>query len=408
MTNYSGLLLYIDPGTGSMLISVFIGVFASLWFLIKKVYIKFKYGFSLNRDKISSNSKDDSIVIFSDSKRYITLFLPILKELDSRNIKARYLTFDDDDPILFEKFVNVSTKCIGKGNKAFSILNTLSTNVVLSTTPSLDVYQWKRSKDVNKYIHILHEVGGANEYRMFALSFFDSVLLTGNFQIDEVRELEKIQHSKEKELVVVGSTYMDELQKRYDTFENTNCVKDYVLVAPTWGKNGLLSRYGEKLIESLLNTNYSIIIRPHPQSLISDKKVVNYLFDKYKNCDRIEFNYDIDNFDVLHKSLIMISDYSGVIFDYSLVFNKPVLYISSDINSDFNDSWFLDHEIYRYEAMRSLGKELREEDFSNLQTIIEETVKSKSIESNRNEIRDVLWQNRGDAAKLVANYIENA
>ena len=95
MTSCS-LLLYIDPGTGSMLISVFIGVFASLWFLLKKLYIKFKYGFSFGRNKITSISKDSDIIVFSDSKRYETLFLPILKELDKESVRIKYLTFDLD------------------------------------------------------------------------------------------------------------------------------------------------------------------------------------------------------------------------------------------------------------------------------------------------------------------------
>lgn len=405
--NNSIIVLYIDPGTGSMLISVFIGIFASLWFLLKKVYIKLKYGFDFRKAKQALDSKNDDVIIFSDSKRYITLFLPILKELDNENIKAKYLTFDDNDPILSEKFVNVAMKCIGKGNQAFSILNTLSAHIVLSTTPGLDVYQWKKSKDVDKYVHILHEVGGANEYRVFGLAFFDSVLLTGAFQIDEVRELEKLQHSKEKELVVVGSPYMDELQNKYNRRKVMNDEKKYILVAPTWGKNGLLSRYGDKLIDSLLKTSYDIIIRPHPQSLISDKQVIDSIVNKYSGCDKIKFNYDIDNFDVLDKSTIMISDYSGVIFDYAFVFNKPVLYISSDINSDFNDSWFLNHEIYRYEAMRLLGRELKESDFDNIESIINETIISENIVDNRKKVKDIMWQNRMLSVKTIVNYIMN-
>lgn len=406
MTSCS-LLLYIDPGTGSMLISVFIGVFASLWFLLKKLYIKFKYGFSFSRNKITSISKDSDIIVFSDSKRYETLFLPILKELDKESVRIKYLTFDDDDPILSEKFINIKTKCIGKDNHAFSILNTLSAHTVLSTTPSLDVYQWKRSKDVDRYVHILHEVGGANEYRMFGLAFFDSVLLTGDFQIDEIREIEKLQHSKEKELVVVGSPYMDELQIKYNNSHIDEYNKKYILVAPTWGKNGLLSRYGEKLIDSLLKTDYNIIIRPHPQSLTSDKRVLDDLISKYNGSNKIKFNYDIDNFKVLDMSDIMISDYSGVIFDYSFVFNKPVLYIKSDINNDINDSWFLDHEIYRYEAMRGLGHEINEDDFDNIQMIIDKTINSEKINKNRVIIRDIMWQNRGGAAKSVVNFLLN-
>ena len=406
MNNNFSVLLYIDPSTGSMLMSVFIGVFASLLFVFKKLYIKLKYNFGLNNRQITVN-KNDKIVIFSDGKRYYNLFMPILRELENRKIKAQYLTFDYDDPILNENLNYVSAKSIGGGNKAFAILNTISASVFLTTTPGVDVYQWKRSKNVNKYVHILHEVGGANEYRMFGLAFFDAALLTGNFQIEEIREIEKLQHSKKKELLVVGSIYMDELQKEYDRYKQKVCddsVK-YVLVAPTWGKNGLLSIYGESLIEALLNTNFNLIIRPHPQSFISDKQIINKIFNRYKDNNRIEFDYEIDNFNSLNKANVMISDYSGVIFDYSLVFNKPVLYFKNEIKNDMNDSWFLDHEIFRYEAMRELGIELNKSDFNNLQNIIYDSITSLELANKRDQIRDIVWQNRGNAVNLVVDYL---
>ena len=39
--------------------------------------------------------------------------------------------------------------------------------------------------------------------------------------------------------------------------------------------------------------------------------------DQFPDSDQIEWNRDADNFEVLRKSDIMISDYSGVIFDFA-------------------------------------------------------------------------------------------
>ena len=101
----------------------------------------------------------------------------------------------------------------------------------------------------------------------------------------------------------------------------------------------------------------------------------------------------------------MISDYSGVIFDYSFIFDKPVLYFSSEIKNDINDSWFLDKETYRYEAMRNLGLKLQESDFNNLQKVMDDVIASKEIKNKREEIKDRLWQNRGKAAGAVCDYL---
>ena len=47
--------------------------------------------------------------------------------------------------------------------------------------------------------------------------------------------------------------------------------KKIVLVSPSWGDNGLLKKYGLKLLKPLAESDYHIILRPHPQSSISEK-----------------------------------------------------------------------------------------------------------------------------------------
>ena len=38
-----GIMLYIDPGTGAMLVSIILGIITSLSFLINGLFIKLKY-----------------------------------------------------------------------------------------------------------------------------------------------------------------------------------------------------------------------------------------------------------------------------------------------------------------------------------------------------------------------------
>ena len=60
------IFLYIDPGTGSMMFSLAIGLLSVAWFGIRKVYLKLKY-LSPGREKIDDNAIP--FVIFSDHKR---------------------------------------------------------------------------------------------------------------------------------------------------------------------------------------------------------------------------------------------------------------------------------------------------------------------------------------------------
>ena len=398
------IYLYIDPGTGSMLFAVLIGTIGTLYFALKGLLIKIKFILTSGKiDKIKNTNKIP-LVIFAEDKRYFNIFENILDELENRKINTMYMTMSADDPVFIKKYKYIKQEYIGKGNVAFAKLNFLNANIVLSTTPGLQVYQWKKSKDVNKYVHILHEVGGANEYRMFGLAFYDVVLLSGKFQEEQIRELEEKQKSSKKQLLVVGSTYMDRLKNKYDNIDKKNeNNKKVILIAPTWGKTGILMSYGGELIDEILKYNYDIIIRPHPQSIESEKELIEKLEKRYDG--KVEFNYDIDNFDVLNKSDIMISDFSGVIFDYSLIFNKPVIYTKFDIMNDMNDSWFVEKEPYRYEAMRKIGIELNKHNIKNIGNIIDEALLSNKISNNINEIRDILWQERGKATKNVVDYI---
>ena len=81
------------------------------------------------------------------------------------------MTASEDDPAFGCDIPGVRAEFIGKGNKAFSKLNFLNATVLLSTTPGLDVYQWKRSKGVKYYVHIPHAASEIVLYMMFGIDY---------------------------------------------------------------------------------------------------------------------------------------------------------------------------------------------------------------------------------------------
>ncbi len=184
--------LYIDPGTGSMLFSLFIGITTAAIFGLRTLFVKLKFLFSAGKKEKDVDKEMIPYVIFSDHKRYWNVFKPICDELERRKIDSCYYTASSDDPALSEKYSHVHCSFIGAGNRAYAHLNMMSAQICLSTTPGLDVYQWKRSKDTNYYVHIPHSMGTLTMYRMFGLDFYDSVMLNGDFQERTLRKLETI------------------------------------------------------------------------------------------------------------------------------------------------------------------------------------------------------------------------
>ena len=400
------MLLYIDPGTGSMLFTVLIGVLGAAFYAVRMLFIKLR--FKLGGGKADTALKSESFVIFSDDKRYWKVFEPICREMDKRGKEILYITASPDDPALKCEYKGLRVECIENKNKLFTRLNYLRADIVLSTTPGLDVYQWKRSKDVKYYVHIPHAAGGLTMYRMFGLDYYDAVLYSGDFQAEDIRALEKLRNLPAKELVEAGIPYMDEMAKAYESAEPIGEHERTVLLAPTWGPSALFAVSGGKIIEHLLNTGYHIIVRPHPQSFTSEKEMLNKLMAEYPESEQLEWNSDTDNFNVLHRADILVSDFSGVFYDFAFIHNKPIIYTDVNFNLDVYDAWWIqDRPLWLYSALPRIGCKLTPDNMSNIKELIDECLTDEYYAEGRQAAKNETWANIGRGAEIVTDYLIN-
>lgn len=432
------MLLYIDPGTGGMLFTILIGLMGGVIYFFSSLFVKLKYSVGGGKKQ---DTKKVPLVFFCDHKRYWNTYEPILDELERRGVKALFLTMSEDDPFFKKEYQYISGEFIGTGNKAFSKLNLLNAGIVFSTTPGLDVLQWKRSRKADYYIHIPHACSDITIYHMFGIDYFDAILLSGEYQIEQVRELERLRNLPAKELELVGVPYMDTMRERLECAEilasnsavsaelsdstasedliveekndiegkpvektATDTKQRTILVAPSWGESGLLSKYGEKLLDELLKTGYRIIVRPHPQSFTAEKDLMDRLMKQYENTG-LEWNRDNDNFDVLRSADLMISDFSGVIFDYSLVFDKPFLYAESKMDKAPYDCAWIEKELWVYDVLPRIGTKLCEEDFGRIKDVIDECITNPKGAEAREQARRETWVYIGESSVRVADFI---
>lgn len=399
-------ILYIDPGTGSMLVTIVIGLISTCVFFFKSLIIKLKFLFSGGKIKeANEGAEKPDFVIFSDSKRYWNVFKPICDEFEKRKIEVIYYTASQDDPALQEKYEYVKSRFIGEGNKAFARLNMMKAKICLSTTPGLDVLQWKRSKDVDYYVHTFHVIDEGLAYRMFGLDFYDAILLTGAFQEENIRKLEALRHLPAKETFVTGCTYMDALKEKADKAVKQESSDKLILLAPSWGESCILNRFGSKIIDALIATGYRVAVRPHPQMATSDPVLLKELMEKYPDNDRFSWNFDNDNFEILSKSDLLISDFSGVMFDFSFVFDKPIIYADTSIDLSPYDACWIDEPLWRFEILPKLGIQLKEEQFGDMKNIIDNLLENDLYKKGRAEVKAEAWQNIGKAAELTVDYL---
>ena len=402
----NNFLLYIDPGTGSMLFSILIGAAATLFFVAKAAWIKFKILLSGKKD--GSGVVDASYktyVIYNEGNQYWNVFKPVTDEVEKRKIPLMYYTSSKTDPIFDQKYEFVTSEYIGEGNTAFAKLNMLSAGFVLMTTPGLQVYQLKRSKSVKHYSHVLHMPNDATTYRLFGLDYFDSVLLTGDYQKDDIRTLEKNRGINSKDLVTVGCSYLDVLSEKINSIPAEENHVFTVLVSPSWGEVGVLKRFGERLLDPLAATGWKIIIRPHPQSKKSEADMLKRLEERYKDNANVEWDYNRDNIYSMKKADIMISDFSGIVFDYTFLCNKPVMYVNTDMDLRPYDAYDLNKQLWQFSVLEKMGIKLEEKDFANIKEVIQNASDSPELAEQRKIAKETAWMNIGKAGEKIADYM---
>lgn len=391
---------YIDPGTGSMLFSVIVCSVGSIFFVIYSLWEKFK----LIIFKQKTTSKKVPIIIYTESKRYYHVFNDILNEFEKRKYPVLVYVSDEDDEFLKREYEYVKVENIGKGYRAYSKLAFLNADICLMTTPGLDVYQLRRSKNVKHYSHIYHALSDGCTYRLFGTDYYNSILTNTEKMHQYIRILEAKRHLPNKELVNIGSPYMDSMVKNAPK----SCTSDRitVLLAPTWGDSAILANFGDKLISELSKTNFNIIVRPHPQSLISEKKLIDKLREKFINCNNIHWDFSSDNLKTMASSDILITDVSGIMYEYSFMFNKPFIYSNATFNKDLYDIRDVKIETFKTNILKTIGKELKEENICNISDIINELI-SNTTTKDIEKIKDEIWQNQGLGAQNTVDFLIN-
>lgn len=387
---------YLDPGSGSLLLSSIVALFASALFFIKNLFYKI-ISFGTYNPLTSATSttgggqSHKNLVFYAEGPQYYGTFKPILDALDSLKHPYTYYTSSQNDPALkrldsnnrldssrgLESSLSKNGEFIyiGEGNKAYNLLNRLRADILVLTTPGLDVLHIKRNRGVAHYCHIVHSLTPMT-YRVFGVDYFDSVLVANEVQEEYVRNVETAHNVKRKHIAITGSTYLDELSLQANALESfpKNSTKT-ILVSPSWGKETLLNKYGLNLLLPLAKSSYHIIIRPHPQSYISpsERENIQHLQEVLKDYSNVEWDKDTPNIYAFSKADMMISDFSSVIFDFVCLQGKPVLTIDNDMDLSGYDMADIERDsIWTFKALDRIGKRISQKHFSQIQEICEE------------------------------------
>ena len=353
-----------------------------------------------------------SIVFYAENKASINHFNSLIHELtENMNLDICYVTSVKDDPIHENINPKIRSFYIGDGTIRTKFFLGLKAKILIMDMPDLETYHIKRSKIYPvHYIYIFHSIFSVHSYlRKGAVDNYDTIFCVGPHHKNEIQETEKIYNLKPKNLISFGfprlDTLLNEKQNYSKIFDTNN--DNLILLTPSYGKNNLLEICGFELIKILLESNFKVLLRPHFKILKDSKKLISKILDEFGNNPNFSLENGVIPSKLFHSSICMISDWSGISFEYAFTFERPVIFIDVPkkiLNPNFHDISLEPIEIsYRDKIGFVVSPH-------ELKTIPDLIYKSKnnnlSIIESIKKIRSRTIYNLGESAIIGAKYIQ--
>jgi len=355
-----------------------------------------------------------SIVFYSESSVILYPYVEeIIRELQNRDQKVCYLTSSKDDPILKNKNKNIRVFYIGDSEiEKMNFFLRLKAKMLIMTMPDLGSYHIKRSKEFPvHYIYTFHSMNSTHmEFQKGAFDEFDSIFCVGPYQVQELRATEQLYNLKQKNLVECGYGLLDKLIKLRSSFPEKKKLlknnKKNILIAPSWGKQNLLESMGIELVKILLDAGYHVTVRPHPMTAKKSPKTIKQIKERFEKNPDFLLDTNTSSFEQLFSSYALITDWSGIGYEYAFVCERPVIYVDVPKKSHNKE----------YEKIGLVPFEIRIRDkigeivpVQNIETIPERIEflysHGNNFENKIQKIRNDAIFNIGESGKVTASEI---
>ncbi len=292
---------------------------------------------------------------------------------------------------------------IGAGAVRIFTFTALQCGALVTSTPDLGQNQVKRSRYNPLYIYIHHSLVSHHMiYRSRAFAAFDAIFCSGPHHVRELEEEEVQYHIPARKKVAHGYARLDHLAAK--ATQSAAGANPRVLVAPSWGAQGLIEGgYAKLLLEALFAQGFSVILRPHPRTVEQAGDKVAALTSAFP---QLVLDKDIVSDASLLSSDVMISDWSGVALEYAFSRKRPVLFI--DTPRKINNPHYQDIPSVPVEVSlrEEIGVLLSPDEIHKAAGIINDLVRDQAQWAARIEkVRDQTVFNLGKSAAVARDEI---
>lgn len=289
---------------------------------------------------LDNQKKKKEIIFYSEGSHDSIYFEGIIEILSKKfNKEVIILTSEEDDIIFKLKSNNVKIFFIGSGFFRTIAFFLIKSKIFIMSLPDLENYYLKKSRVYNtKYIYIFHSVSSSNAaYNKKAFDNYDYIFCRGQHQMNEIIENENLNNLKKKILVEHGCPIFDKISKDFKE-EIKNPLN--ILIAPSWNKTKeLIDLDFDKIIQDLLSMKFKVTIRLHPMTIKRKFSKVDQLKKKFSDIDSFKLSQNMENKNDLYENDLLITDWSGISWEFSLMLGKPTLFINTPkkiMNSDYD------------------------------------------------------------------------
>lgn len=367
----------------------------------------------LAREKVDSKRFEKygtkQLVFYSERNGFYKYFKDVIEYiLKKTDITIHYITSDINDEIFKLTSEKFQTYFITE-NKLIMIMMRMNADMVVMTMPDLQKYHIKRSiiRNDTEYVYMDHGMNSLNlVLRKHAVDYFDTVFVANDLVYEEIRKQEEIYKLKEKNLVKYGYCLIDNMIENYEKQEIVVNQKPVILIAPSWQPDNILDLCIEDILDSVLNGQYNVIVRPHPQYVRHCSERLDALKEKYADSEDFELQTDFSSNSTVFNADILMTDWSGIAYEYSLSTLKPTLFVDTPMkvmNPDYEEIGVIPFDI---EIRNQIGISVKPEETKNVADVVERLLNDKEFsKESMAQVRSKYLYNVGKSSEVGAKYI---
>lgn len=297
--------------------------------------------------------EEQGIVFYAESRHYYQYFEQLIKDILPGS-SITYITSDKKDPLLQAAPAGIRVLYC-KWMLGF-LFRQLRASVMIMTMPDLGNYFLKKSPGVKQYVYVFHAAVSTHlQYRKQAFDHYDTILCTGDYQVKEIRKAEAMFQLPAKQLLPYGYPLISRLQQMNRPV--TDPLLPTYLIAPSWFSGCIFESCMEALLAQLSSMPCRVLVRSHPEY----EKRYPERFRRIKKMltawPQMQLDTNISVLDSMILCDVLITDRSGIAFEFAFGTGRPVLFIDTvpkETNPDWRE-WGLEPVENRYRSLMGIS-----------------------------------------------------